>query len=36
MFMLLSEVETEDNHWQIEEIKADILKFISKQNSNSR
>ena len=36
MYMLLSEIETEDDHWQIEEIKGDILKFISKQNSINR
>lgn len=31
IYMLLSDIETEDDHWQIEEVKGDTLKFVMKQ-----
>ena len=33
LYMLVSEIESDDDHWQTEEIKADVLKFVSTQSS---
>ena len=36
IYMLLSDIETEDDHWQIEEVKGDMLKFVMKQAAITR